>query len=73
MKLYREFLEAVKRNDPSLKNKLEVFLFPGFWAIVFYKFSRYFYLRKHYFWARFWMEFGKRITSIEIHPGALIG
>ena len=73
MKLYREFLEVVKRNDPSLKNKLEVFLFPGFWAIVFYKFSRYFYLRKHYFWARFWMEVGKRLTSIEIHPGAKIG
>ena len=25
------------------------------------------------FWSRFWMEVGKRLTGIEIHPGAKIG
>ena len=30
-------------------------------------------MKKSYFWARFWMEIGKRVTSIEIHPGAIIG
>ena len=73
MKLYKEFLEAVRNNDPSFKNKGEVFLYSGFWALVFYKFSRFFYLRKRYLMARFWMEVGKRLTSIEIHPGAKIG
>ena len=73
MKLYREFLESVKKNDPSFKNKNEIFLYPGFWALVFYRFSRFFYLRNYYFWSRFWMEVGKRLTSIEIHPGAKIG
>ena len=73
MKSYREFLESVKKNDPSFKNKNEIFLYPGFWALVFYRFSRFFYLRNYYFWSRFWMEVGKRLTSIEIHPGAKIG
>lgn len=73
MKLYKEFLEVIKKNDPSYKNKMEVFLYPGFWALFYYKISRWFYLKKYYFLARFWMEVGKRLTSIEIHPGAVIG
>lgn len=73
MKLYKEFLEVIKKNDPSYKNKMEVFLYPGFWALFYYKISRWFYLRKLYLFSRFWMEVGKRLTSIEIHPGAVIG
>lgn len=73
MKLYKDFLKAVLKNDPSFKNKMEVFLYPGFWGLVFYKISRFFYLRKIYFFARLFMEIGKRLTSIEIHPGAVIG
>ena len=73
MKFYKEFLEVVKRGDPSFKGKVEIFLYQSFWALIFYRVSRYFYLNKSYFWARFWMEFGKRLTSIEIHPGAVIG
>ena len=73
MKLYKEFLETVQKNDPSLKNKLEVFLYPGFWVLVFYKISRYFYLKKYYFYSRLFMEIGKRVTGIELHPGAIIG
>ena len=73
MKLYKDFLKAVLKNDPSFKNKMEVFLYPGFWALVFYKISRFFYLRKIYFFSRLFMEVGKRLTSIEIHPGAVIG
>ena len=73
IKLYKEFLHARNKNDPSFKNRWEVFLYPGFWALVYYKISKYFYMKKSYFWARFWMQIGKRVTSIEIHPGAIIG
>ena len=73
MKLYKEFLETVQKNDPSLKSKWEVFLYPGFWVLVFYKISRYFYLKKYYFYSRLFMEIGKRVTGIELHPGAMIG
>ena len=73
MKLYKEFLETAQKNDPSLKSKWEVFLYPGFWVLVFYKISRYFYLKKYYFYSRLFMEIGKRVTGIELHPGAIIG
>ncbi len=73
MQLYKDFLEAARKNDPCFKNKMDVFLYPGFWALFYYKISRWFYLKKCYFWSHFWMEIGKRLTSIEIHPGAIIG
>ncbi len=73
MRLYREFLESVIKNDPSFKTKIEVFLYPGFWALVYYKISRFFYLKKFYFISKLFMEIGKFFTSIEIHPGAVIG
>lgn len=73
MRLYREFLESVIKNDPSFKTKIEVFLYPGFWALVYYKISRFFYLKKFYFISKLFMEIGKFFTSIEIHPGAIIG
>ena len=49
MRLYKDFLEAVKKNDPSFKNKVEVFLYPGFWALVYYKISRFFLFEKMLF------------------------
>lgn len=48
-------------------------LYPGFRALVYYKFSHWFYLRKHFFIARWLCERAKRKTGIEIHPGATIG
>ena len=50
-----------------------MFLYPSFWAIFWYRISRFFYLRKHYFLARYICERAKRKTGIEIHPGAVIG
>lgn len=73
MRLYKEFVKTAIKNDPSFKQNLEALLYPGFWALVYYKISRFFYLKKHYFLARLFMEIGKRLTSIEIHPGAVIG
>ena len=49
MRLYREFLESAIKNDPSFKRKTEVFLYPGFWALFYYRLSRWFYLRGFYF------------------------
>lgn len=73
MRLYKEFVKAAINNDPSFKHGLEALLYPGFWVLIYYKISRFFYLREYYFWARFFMEIGKRLTGIEIHPGAVIG
>lgn len=66
IKLYRE-------KDPAIKSTLEVFLYPGFRALIYYKIAHYFYIHHFYFLARFISERAKHKTGIEIHPGATIG
>ena len=73
MKFIREQINIIRKKDPALKNNLEVFLYPSFRALIYYKISHYFYLKKHYFVARWLSERAKRKTGIEIHPGAKIG
>lgn len=72
-KYLKELFKFIKSNDPSVKNNFEVLFMPGVKAIIYYKISRYFYLKKHYFISRYILERGKRKTGIEIHPGARIG
>lgn len=66
-------IKNIKKNDPAIHNTLEVFLYPSFKAIIGYKISHYFYLKEHYFIARYISEKVKKKTGIEIHPGAIIG
>lgn len=73
MKFIKEEIRTIRKNDPACKSNLEVFLYPGFKVLIYYKLSRFFYLKKHFLIARFLMEKGKRKTGIEIHPGAVIG
>lgn len=68
------FLQAYKKNDPSVKSLLEVFfLFPGPKAIFLYRLAHFFYRLKLFFIARMISETARFITGIEIHPGAQIG
>ena len=48
-------------------------LCPTFKALLYYKISHYFYIKKHFLIARYISEKAKRKTGIEIHPGATIG
>lgn len=48
-------------------------LCPTFRALLYYKISHYFYIKKHFLIARYISEKAKRKTGIEIHPGATIG
>lgn len=72
-KYLKDLFIFIKSNDPSVKNNFELLLMPGVKAIIYYKISRYFYLRKHYYISRLLLEKCKRKTGIEIHPGASIG
>lgn len=72
-KYFKDLFEFIKMKDPSVKSNLELFLYPGVKAIFYYKISRYFYLKKYYYLSRFFTEYSKRKTGIEIHPGAIIG
>lgn len=73
MKYIRSLIKTIKEKDPAIKSTREVFLYPCFKALLYYRVSHYFYLKKHFFIARFLCERAKRKTGIEIHPGAMIG
>ena len=67
-------LKAVFERDPAVRNVLEiVFCYPGFHAMLFYRFSHWFWTNKYYFLGRFISHLGRFFTGIEIHPGAQIG
>ena len=69
----KELTNFIFENDPSIKSKFEILFFPGLIALVYYKISRFFYLRGFYFLSRFFCYKGRKRTGIEIHPGAVIG
>lgn len=73
MKYIKEQIQLIKEKDPSIHKNMEVLLYPSFKALLYYKISHYFYIRKKYFFAKYFSERGKRKTGIEIHPGAKIG
>lgn len=73
MKYIKEQIKLIRKKDPAIKSNFEALLYPGFKALLYYKISHYFYLKKHFFIARYLCERAKRKTGIEIHPGAKIG
>lgn len=69
----KEEITIIKQRDPAIHNKLEVFLYPSFKAMLHYRLAHKLYKKKKYFLARFVSQRGSRKTGIEIHPGAIIG
>lgn len=69
----KEEISIVKERDPAIKSSAEVFLYPSFWAVIWYRVSHKLYKKKHYFLARWVSQKAARKTGIEIHPGATIG
>lgn len=70
----KEEIRSVRERDPAVKSDLEViFLYPSFKAVRAYRRAHKFYLKKHYFIARWISQRVLRKTGIEIHPGATIG
>lgn len=69
----KDEIEVVRERDPAIKSSLEVFLYPSFRAILWYRLAHKLFLKKHYFLARWISQRTARKTGIEIHPGATIG
>ena len=70
----RSDVNAVLERDPAARSFWEVyFLYSGFKAIRYYRVAHWFFVRQHYFIARFLSQRARKITGIEIHPGAQIG
>ena len=67
-------LKSIKNRDPAANNLLEViFLYPGFHAIVIYRFAHLLWCFKLKFIAKIISYLGRIFTGIEIHPAAKIG
>lgn len=69
----KDIIRVIKERDPAIHSTFEVFLYPFFKVMMYYKVAHWFYTRHHYWIARYLSEKGKRKTGIEIHPGATIG
>lgn len=73
IKFIKEEMQVIRERDPAMHTNMEVFLYPSFKAIIYYRIAHKLYEGKHYFWARWVSQKGARKTGIEIHPGARIG
>ncbi len=73
IKYIKEEVKIIRDRDPAIKSDMEVFLYPSFKAVIRYRIAHKFYLKKHYFIARWISQRTARKTGIEIHPGATIG
>ncbi len=69
----REEIELIKERDPAIHSNMEVFLYPSFKVMLYYRLAHKLYEKKHFFLARWISQKGARKTGIEIHPGAQIG
>ena len=69
-----ETVEAILKNDPAARSRLEVLLcYPGLHAVMAYRIANVFYKAKSYTLARLISQWARTLTGIEIHPGATIG
>jgi len=70
----KEDLRAVFDRDPAVRNVFEIiFCYPGFHAMLFYRFSHWLWVNQFFLLGRFISHLGRFFTGIEIHPGARIG
>ena len=73
-KRLKEDIDSFIKRDPAARSRLEVaFLYPGFHAILFYRFSHALWKRDFRFLGRYISQTARFLTGIEIHPGATIG
>jgi len=76
MRRYFSDLIAAKRNDPAVRGPFwylhVIFAYPGFRALRFHVFARFFYLIRLRLIARIINNISRFFTGIDIHPGAKI-
>ncbi len=70
----REDFANAYRNDPALNSKIDfLFNYPGVWAIAWYRLAHRLYKSNFKRLARIVMGLNQIVTSIDIHPAAVIG
>ncbi len=70
----RDIVNAYKARDPAARSALEILLlYPGVKALRSYRRAHWLHVHGHTFLARAVSQHSRRVTGIEIHPGAQIG
>ena len=70
----RDEIDSMMARDPAAHSRLEVVLcYPGFQAMMFYRLSHTLWGWRWHVLARMISQFGRILTGIEIHPGAVVG
>src|SRR5689334_1358818 len=73
-KHFAEDIDSIIARDPAARSRLEVALtYPGFHAALAHRLSHALYAHGWRVLARFVSQAARRVTGIEIHPGATIG
>src|SRR3982751_5103432 len=71
---WRDYVRAIKREDPAAKSSLEILLcYQGLHAVLFHRIAHWVYRRRFFVLARLISTVSRLLTNIEIHPGATIG
>lgn len=73
IKRVKDEIKVIRERDPAIHSAMEVFLYPSFKAMLYYRAAHKQYVKGHYFRARLISQRAVRKTGIEIHPGAQIG
>jgi serine O-acetyltransferase len=73
LRVLRDDVRAIFRNDPAARNLAEVLLYPGLHAITLHRLANALWRRRVPFVPRLISQLGRFFTGIEIHPGATIG
>jgi serine O-acetyltransferase len=73
LKILRDDVRAILKNDPAARNLAEVMLYPGLHATLIYRIAHGLWLRRVPFLPRLLSQIARFLTGIEIHPGATIG
>jgi serine O-acetyltransferase len=70
----KEDIRMVRERDPAAKNYVEILLcYPGLHAVWLHRIAHFFYQKAWYTTARLISHYNRRVTGIEIHPGAKFG
>jgi serine O-acetyltransferase len=70
----RSDIQCILDRDPAARSKWEVAtLYPGLHALVLHRLAHWLWQRELRWLGRFFSQFSRWLTGIEIHPGAKIG
>lgn len=73
LRLMREDLDVVVARDPSVRNRPEAALHPALTALWTHRVAHRLHTAGHRITARLLARWARRLTAVEIHPGAVLG